>query len=84
MIDRKTWDEFRETGLTLIINQILHIFGWAIVYDVEDDKVVNCYPARTKFRGFEGGSISKAYIKVSQWMKNNAEELLKEAEGEEE
>ncbi len=83
MINRKTWDEFRETGLTLIINQILHIFGWCIVYEIEDGKVVDCYPARTKFRGFKEDSISKAYIKVSQWMKNNAEELLKEAEDEE-
>jgi len=84
MIDRKTWDEFRETGLTLIINQILHIFGWCIVYEIEDGKVVDCYPARTKFRGFEGDGVSKAYINVSRWIKDNAEELLKEAEGESE
>lgn len=82
MVNRKTWDEFRETGLTLIINQILHIFGWAIVYDInEDGKVVNCYPTRTKFRGFDGDSVSKAYANVSRWVKDNADDLLKEAEG---
>ena len=82
MVNKKSWDEFRETGLTLIINQILHIFGWAIAYEIEDGKVVNCYPVRTKFRGFEGDSVSKAYINVSRWIKDNAEELLKEAESE--
>ena len=80
MVEKKTWDSFRETGLTLIINQILHIFGWAIVYEVENDKVVQVYPARTKYRGFEGNSVSKAYSDVSRWMKNNADELLKEAD----
>lgn len=80
MVKKKTWDSFRETGLTLIINQILHIFGWAIVYEVENDKVVQVYPARTKYRGFDGNSVSKAYSAVSRWMKNNADELLKEAD----
>lgn len=80
MLQRKTWEEFRGTGLTLIINQILHIFGWAITYEVEDGKIKDCYPARCKFRGFEEDSVSAAYIKVSKWLKENADELLREAE----
>ena len=82
MLEKKTWDEFRETGLVLIINQILHIFGWAITFDMEDGKVTNCYPSRTKFRGFEGDCVSESYKKVSRWMKDNAAQLLKEAEDE--
>ncbi len=77
-VNKKTWKEFRETGLLLIINQILHIFGWAIVYILEDDKILEVYPARVKFRGFKEDSTERAYIKVSQYMKDNAEELFDE------
>ena len=83
MLIEKTWKEFQDTGLTLIINQILHIFGWAIVYEVNDREIVRCYPARTNFRGFDGRCVSDSYVKISHWMKNNADDLLKEAEGEE-
>lgn len=79
MVDKKTWDEFRNTGLVLVINQVLHIFGWAITFDVEDGKVIDCYPARVKFRGFDEKSVGEQYIKVSEYMKENAEVLLEEA-----
>lgn len=59
MVTEKTWEDFRSTGLLLIINQFLHIFGWAIVFDYETyDKetetgiIRRVYPARVKFRGF--------------------------------
>lgn len=53
MVERKTWEEFRECKLLWWINMILHTFGWAIVTEIdEDNKVCECYPARVKFRGF--------------------------------
>ena len=84
MIKKKTWKEFRETGLVLIINQILHIFGWAIVYDFKENGEIECYPARVKFRGFDNESITNSYRKISRYMKENADILLEEAEDEEE
>ena len=82
MIKRKTWQEFRETGLVVIINQILHIFGWAIVFDIDENgKVKSVYPARVKFRGFSDYSVSNAYKKLSKYMLNNAKELNDEANG---
>jgi len=79
MVTKKTWEEFRETGLVLIINQILHIFGWAIVFTVETDgNVSDVYPARVKFRGFDNTLTDKAYAKVTKYMKDNVEELIKE------
>lgn len=80
MLEEKSWDEFRETGLILFINQILHVFGWAITCEIKDDKVVRVCPARCKFRGFTGDCVSDSYIKISKWMKEHGEELLKEAE----
>ena len=79
MINRKTWEEFRNSGLLWWINQQLHIFGWSIVVVMEDDKILEAYPARVKFRGFDDNNNTQGYIKVSKYMKENAEELLDEA-----
>jgi len=85
MVENRSWQEFRETGLLLLVNQFLHIFGWALVADVEkdeEDKFVlanSCYPARTGFRGFSEKYTSEAYKKISRYMVNNANTLLKEA-----
>ena len=80
MINRKTWEEFRNSGLLWWINQQLHIFGWSIVVVMEDDKILEAYPARVKFRGFDDNNNTQGYIKVSKYMKENVDELLKEAE----
>jgi hypothetical protein len=80
MITKKEWSEFRDTGLVLIVNQILHIFGWALVFDIENDKIKNIYPARVKFRGFDNKSVEEAYRKLSRYMLNNAKELNDEAQ----
>lgn len=82
MITEKTWEEFRNTGLLLLVNQFLHIFGWAIVIEVLDKNlgITRVYPARVKFRGFDQESTSNAYVKVSKFMNDNSNELLSEAE----
>ncbi len=81
MIEKKTWKEFRETGLLLVINQILHIFGWAIIFDFADKEAKilrEVYPARVKFRGFQEKLQDESYLKVAEYMKENADILLKE------
>lgn len=79
MVKKKTWNEFKDSGLLWWINMLLHTFGWAIVYEIDKDEVINVYPARVKFRGFGEESNSNGYIKVSEYMKNNADELLEES-----
>lgn len=80
MVDKKSWKEFRDSGFLWWINMILHTFGWAIVVDIEEDGTIsNAYPARVKFRGFGEKNNTEGYIKVSQFMKDNVSELLKEA-----
>jgi len=78
MITKKDWSEFRSTGLLLFINQILHVFGWAIVFDIDNGEIKSVYPARVKFRGFDNDRVSKSYQKISKYMKDNASELLDE------
>lgn len=80
MVEKKSCKEFQNTGLLLIVNQILHIFGWAIVVETEDSGRDIMYPARVKFRGFDEKSVSQAYIKISKYMKDNSEVLLGESE----
>ena len=79
MVIKKSWKEFQETGLLLYINQVLHVFGWAIVIEIDDEKIINCYPARVKFRGFDKKNVVESYIKISKYMNENSEELLEES-----
>ena len=52
MLEKITWDEFRENGFLVLVNWILHIFGLAIVVMYDDDKVVDVFPAKVSYRGF--------------------------------
>ena len=81
IVKKKTWEEFRKTGLLLFVNSFLHIFGWAVVLEInKNGKVKNTYPARVKFRGFDEKNTSEAYRKLSDYMDNNSHELKQEAE----
>lgn len=81
MIEKRTWKEFRQSGLLWFINMILHTFGWSIVFKVDefDGSLIDVYPARVKFRGFNEKSNTEGYQKVSEYLKANIEELTKES-----
>lgn len=79
MIEKKSWEEFKNCGLLWFINTILHTFGWAICIELDEDQSVSVYPARVKFRGFSEDSQTNGYIKLSEYMKENANILLEEA-----
>ena len=78
MVNKKSWEEFKESGLLWMINQTLHLFGWAIVLYIEDGKVIGAYPARIKFRGFDEKANTKGYKKCTKYLKENIDELLEE------
>ena len=80
MVERKTWGEFRKTGLLWFVNTILHLFGWAIIYDVDENFVRDVYPARVKFRGFTGECNDEGYSKVTEYLAENINELIKETQ----
>lgn len=75
----KSWDDFRKTGLFLLTNQFLHIFGWALTCE-RDNGHERVYPARVRYRGFDEGSQTRAYEKVQKYMVENAETLYKESD----
>ena len=37
MLEERTWKEFRDIKLLWFVNTILHLFGWAIVYEENDN-----------------------------------------------
>ena len=80
MIERKTWEEFRETKLLWWINRILHTFGWSIVLSLGEDgiKIKDVYPARVKFRGFDEESEEEGFIGLTQYLKDNIDDISKE------
>jgi hypothetical protein len=80
MVDKKTWQEFRESGLLWWINMILHTFGWSIVVEVDGNSNINeAYPARVKFRGFSEKDNSNGYVNVSNYLKENIIEIERES-----
>lgn len=81
MIEKRSIEEFRNSGLLLLVNQFLHIFGWALVVEVDEDgKATNFYPKHCKFRGFDNRSTKKAYKMVTYHMKDRLPDLLKDVE----
>lgn len=74
-MQKKTWDEFRETGLLWLINTLLHIFGWSIVVCKDGDKQ-EVYPARVSCRGFSVDSNTNGYAKVTKYLYEHIDELM--------
>lgn len=80
MLEKKSWEEFKETGLLWMINSMLHLFGWCIVFEYDDitNEIVNVYPARCKFRGFSEDINTKNYKKITEYLSKNSNELLED------
>lgn len=80
MINKKSWDEFRSCGLFWFINMIIHTFGWALAYEVDEEgKIVTVYPARVKYRGFSENTNTEGYIRLSNYLKENIDDIANEA-----
>lgn len=81
MVTKKTWQDFRDTGLFMFVNTILHAFGWALVVEVDKDsgQATDCYPARVKFRGFAESDQEEMHKKIGNYLADNSAELAKEA-----
>ena len=76
--EKKTWTEFRESGLLLFVNTFLHIFGWVIVIEMDDDGNESAYPARTSWRGLPEDAMDRAYKRVTKTMEANLPQLLED------
>lgn len=75
--EKKTWREFHSHGLLWFVNSIIHVFGWAIVIELNDfNNITDVYPARVKFRGFKEEVNTKHYKNITKYMVENAHKLM--------
>lgn len=67
---RHSWTEFREAGMLWFVNRMLHVFGWALVVEVDDatDELRGAFPVRTEWRGFTPDREELGHTRVSEWM----------------
>lgn len=79
-VTRMSWECFRDNGLLWWVNRVLHLLGWAIVVKMDGKKVIDAYPARVRYRGFDQASEEEGFRKVTRFMKSAAGSLLEEAE----
>lgn len=80
-MQKKTWKEFRDSGLLWFVNGILHVFGYSIVLEVDKDgEITSVYPARVTHRGFSEQSTDEGYIKITEYLNENISQLKKEIE----
>lgn len=77
MTEERSWEEFRNSGLAWWINRSLHVFGWALVFEVDDaskpldeQKVTRCYPAHCKFRGFGEESETRGFKRLTTYIES--------------
>lgn len=80
MVDKKSWEDFSNNGFLWFVNSMLHIFGWAIVYERNENReIIQVYPARVRFRGFSENTNTMGYQKISRYLVDNSEDLLRES-----
>lgn len=81
MIDRRTWKEFKDNKLLWWVNRTLHLFGWAIVLEQNENGDITCaYPARVTFRGFSEQSEETGFMELTAYLKNNIDSISKDVD----
>ena len=74
-----SWDDFRAAQLLWYVNRLIHLFGWAIVTEVDaTGKVTRVFPSRTIFRGFSEETETKGFIGLTQHLVAESKTLLKD------
>lgn len=80
-LNKKSWEEFRETGLLVFVNSFLHIFGWCICVNLDNDgNVTEAFPSRTSFRGFSEDVNDRAYNKLARYISEFGNIAVQESE----
>ncbi len=65
----ESWETFRQTGMLWMVNRTLHIFGWSIVVEYDDnDKPLRAYPAQTEWKGFPRNVDDANYDRIDNWL----------------
>ena len=77
MVKEISGKEFQESGMLWLVNSFLHTYGMAITIDTETGEIK---PAIVRFRGFSQNVNDVGYKRLTQYMIENAEELIKDCD----
>ena len=66
-------EEFQKSGMLWFVNSILHAFGMALTYDPKTGVIE---PVITKFRGFGEKYNDQGYRAITEYMRDNAQNLI--------
>lgn len=78
-ISKKTWMEFKQSEISRWVNRSLHLFGWAICIDInEDENIIDIYPARVKYCGFNEISVENGSKGLTEYLSKEIKILEKE------
>lgn len=79
---RQTWESFRESGMLWMANRVLHVFGWAIVVEIDDatETIIGAHPRRCTWRGFSPESEARGFRSVSRFLRAAGATLADEAD----
>ncbi len=84
MVEKRDWAEFQSAGLVWYVNRLLHLFGWAIVLQFdENDRITDAYPARCRFRGFDGKCEDNGFRKLTKHLSERWPEIEGDVDEEE-
>lgn len=72
-----TGKEFKESGALWFVNSILHLFGMAITWDKQTDELKANI---VRFRGFAEENNDKGYKNLSNYLKDNIDEIEKDCD----
>lgn len=78
--EKRSWSEFRDSGLLWYVNRMLHLFGWALKFQMANDEIIGVYPSKCKFRGFSEDIETNGFKKLTNHLAENMETLLKDVE----
>ena len=70
-----TGKEFRESGALWFVNSILHLFGMAITWNPDTDELK---ASIVRFRGFTEKINDNGYKNLSNYLKDNIDEIEKD------
>jgi len=78
----ESWLDFRNSGMLFLANQLLHVFGWCLVFEApkgkSDSEPTRVFAARTKYRGFSEESTERGYKNLSNYMLRAASAIHEE------
>lgn len=77
MMEEQTWESFVDAKLFWWVNRSLHIFGWALVREVDENgKITRVYPAHCRFRGFSQDVEERGFEGLTKHIAENTQRLL--------